>query len=1090
MPKTLPESFLLTSVDSDWYLRTYPDVAAAGVDPQQHYALYGRAEGRLPRPLRSLRLDKALWGGFSRLALPELHTWLQASSDPDEQASAAWALARWYASHGQWREALPLLDFLEGELPPWLHHLGPSLLRVEVLLRNNLRQRAYDHLHEAIARHGQLPDLCLAAANACLSINATEETLPVSDDGLRLLWVNQVLTTAGLVPLGLRDTDRPLSLDNLQALSPFVNETVRSRSKPPKISVIMPAFNAASFIETALRSLQAQTWQNFEVLVVDDCSSDDTCERVTALARGDRRIVLLRQPYNQGAYAARNAALQRAGGDFLVNHDSDDWSHPQRLERMAQPLLRQEYLVATLADWVRTDTALHFQCWRIENRLIEPSVSTLMVRSKAVRQLGGWDEVRVAADHELRQRLLRIYGPDSIGHVLPGTPLVLARQLPESLTMAPATHLRSVFYGLRRLYSELAETWYDMAQTPEDLCLLPPPAQRPFPAPASILRSAPVSIHYDCLLIADLSCVSHTHAANQLQVARLLADGKRVALFHWPDYLCPEPIDPLYLRYAIRGDLDVVLAEQRIEVGDVLVIGRALLSKPLDRMPHLRFRSFRVIDSPLTLKMDFESVPPKLFAADWYLQRYPDVCAAGMNPWQHYLLHGAAEGRDPSPDFNTAHYFAQCPQARESGMPALLHYLRVGRHMGHDAGHPFLTGQQPKRAKHPTLLLCAHAADHQLFGAERCLLDVLDACSALALNVLVSIPSLVNAPYIAALQARSLGVVCIPHMPWQENNTPCPLAVQRFSEFIRSHSVDLVHANTLMLREPLLAARQAGVPAFVHVHESPFHDPDLAAAIGLPADRIVQQVLATADHVLANSAFTARQFTKPGATHIVCNIVDADSFSLPHSLNARDIKAALISSNLPKKGLADLEELARLLAKDTPNLHLLLIGPDNVHVARLRKMLQCGQLPDNLQIVPYAQTPQAALAQTDIVLNLSHCQETFGRTALEGMAAGRPVLAYQQGALPELIEDGISGFLVAPGDVSTLAKRLQELCADPQRILQMGVAGRHTARRYNLALLCKQLAQAYRQVLPLAEINPKFDVFTQKTNNQLDGAII
>ncbi len=99
MPKTLPESFLLTSVDSDWYLRTYPDVAAAAVDPQQHYALHGRAEGRLPRPLRSLSLDKALWGGFSRLALPELHTWLQASSDPDEQASAACrAESRWRIS--------------------------------------------------------------------------------------------------------------------------------------------------------------------------------------------------------------------------------------------------------------------------------------------------------------------------------------------------------------------------------------------------------------------------------------------------------------------------------------------------------------------------------------------------------------------------------------------------------------------------------------------------------------------------------------------------------------------------------------------------------------------------------------------------------------------------------------------------------------------------------------------------------------------------------------------------------------------------------------------------------------------------------
>lgn len=683
----------------------------------------------------------------------------------------------------------------------------------------------------------------------------------------------------------------------------------------------------------------------------------------------------------------------------------------------------------------RLDTALHFQHWRIVDRLIEPSVSTFMVRKATVQRLGGWDEVRVAADQELRQRLMQVHGPDSIAHVLPGIPLVLARQMPESLTMAPVTHLRSLFFGLRRLYSEWAETWYGMTDSPTALSLLPS-SGRSFPAPAPMLRTTPATARYDYLLIADLSAESRTAATNRAQVQRLLALGAKVALFHWPEYRRPEPTDPLFLRHAVQRQLDVVLAEQRLEVEHVLVVGRHLLAKPLDRVPRLRFQSIRLLDEAPGEPISTEDAPDR-FAAQWYLQRYPDVRAAGIDPWQHYLQHGAAEGRDPNPNFNTAHYLAQSAQARDSGLPVLLHYQQVGRELGLDPRHPFLPGRQAHRPGRPTVLLCAHAAERQLFGAERCLLDVLDACAVLDLNVLVSVPSLVNADYIAALQASSRGVACIPHSPWQAQSAPCTVALQRFTELIHSHGIDLVQANILTLREPLIAARKVGVPAYVHIHESPAHDSDLAGMIGLPAERIIEQVLASADHVLANSAFTARQFAKPGATHVVGNIVDAAAFDLPNHIDPHAITAALISSNLPKKGLQDIQVLAQLLAQDTPNLRLLLIGPDNEHVAQLREQQACGKLPANLLIRSYTDTPQAAIAQANIVLNLSHCQETFGRTALEGLAAGRPVIAYAHGALPELIDDGINGFLIEPSNVPALAERLRGLCQDPQRILDM-----------------------------------------------------
>ncbi|WHL26188.1 hypothetical protein QJS63_14755 [Pseudomonas juntendi] len=210
-----------------------------------------------------------------------------------------------------------------------------------------------------------------------------------------------------------------------------------------------------------------------------------------------------------------------------------------------------------------------------------------------------------------------------------------------------------------------------------------------------------------------------------------------------------------------------------------------------------------------------------MFDEAWYLERNPDLQGASLDAWQHYLAHGHAEGREPGPDFNTAWYLEQCVEARESGMPALLHYHQSGRHTGYDVGNPTFAGDLQQRPGRPTVLLCAHAANVQLFGAERNLLDTLDACAVLHLNVLVSVPSVANPAYIDALRARAMQVVCIPTQLWRADIAPCRVAVERFCALIRNHSVDLVHSNTLMLREPLIAARLAQVPAVLHAHESP-----------------------------------------------------------------------------------------------------------------------------------------------------------------------------------------------------------------------------------------------------------------------------
>jgi glycosyltransferase involved in cell wall biosynthesis len=97
----------------------------------------------------------------------------------------------------------------------------------------------------------------------------------------------------------------------------------------PRVSVIVPAFNAGRTIDAALQSAFAQTYDNFEVIVVDDGSSDDTVER--ALAWGDR--VTLHQQPNGGPAAARNRAMRHARGELIAFLDADDLWLPVKLER-------------------------------------------------------------------------------------------------------------------------------------------------------------------------------------------------------------------------------------------------------------------------------------------------------------------------------------------------------------------------------------------------------------------------------------------------------------------------------------------------------------------------------------------------------------------------------------------------------------------------------------------------------------------------------------------------------------------------------------------------------------------------------------
>lgn len=102
----------------------------------------------------------------------------------------------------------------------------------------------------------------------------------------------------------------------------------------------MPAYNAEKYIEAAIRSVLRQTWTEFELLVIDDCSQDSTAEIAERLAAEDGRITLLRNTENAGVSASRNVGAERAGGEWIAFLDSDDIWREDKLERQLALLER------------------------------------------------------------------------------------------------------------------------------------------------------------------------------------------------------------------------------------------------------------------------------------------------------------------------------------------------------------------------------------------------------------------------------------------------------------------------------------------------------------------------------------------------------------------------------------------------------------------------------------------------------------------------------------------------------------------------------------------------------------------------------
>ena len=444
---------------------------------------------------------------------------------------------------------------------------------------------------------------------------------------------------------------------------------------------------------------------------------------------------------------------------------------------------------------------------------------------------------------------------------------------------------------------------------------------------------------------------------------------------------------------------------------------------------------------PLTLQDWFQQ--SGWFDQSWYVRRYPDLQQVQVDAFEHWWQTGASEGRDPGPAFSVSGWAFEHAQRQFTAFDIAQWLQNSGLEPTEPVVNP-LQAAQPVATGKPWLMVFGHQAGGSLFGAERSLLDVLEALGRLAVNVFVVLPEAGNVDYVERVRERCARLAILPMAWWQQGAEAHPVTVRCLEYWLREYGVSRVYVNTLVHLEPALAARACDVPVFVHARELPAHDPSLCEVLNAAPEQVRQHALASADVLIANSRYLAGYYQALECC-VVPNVVALEEFQVP--MPSSDVlQLGMVSSNLPKKGLHDFVEVARELEQRKVPVSCVLIGPDNAHVEALQSEARRGELPANLEFAGYIREPAEAMARLHVVLNLSNFEESFGRSVLEAMAAGRAVVCYAHGALPELVVEGKTGRLVELGDTAAVAAAIAELVDYPDRVQAFGVAGRTRAK--------------------------------------------
>ncbi|MDR2852462.1 MAG: glycosyltransferase [Burkholderiaceae bacterium] len=386
----------------------------------------------------------------------------------------------------------------------------------------------------------------------------------------------------------------------------------------PLVSVVIPHFNLGDYLLSTIMSVLEQTYENIEIIVVDDCSDDAQSQAIIndIKARSNERLRVLTTPGNMGLPAARNSGLAQATGEYILPLDADDLLNLRFIEVAVQALQRNpdfDVFVTPAAYFKNGDCLIlpgekaDFSDYAvfvgealisgvIENRF---STATALFRASVIRQYGYVESLESFEDWNLYLRLAQNNRRFLVSN--------------------------DVYFYYRNRAGSMVKKAIDPVQKALFL--------------HDNLRTAQCMGRFPLAYLAYMNHPSATPA---------------------PVWAAPD-----------RGGevLDLLTAS--------IIRQTAERARPrgFGIVAALKNRLLRRRDIADALRLIGAS---GFFDASWYLMTYPDVSAIRMNPLLHYVRYGAKEGRDPGPFFSSQGYLDANPDVKETGINPLLHYLIFG----------------------------------------------------------------------------------------------------------------------------------------------------------------------------------------------------------------------------------------------------------------------------------------------------------------------------------------------------------------------------------------------------------------------------
>ena len=374
------------------------------------------------------------------------------------------------------------------------------------------------------------------------------------------------------------------------------------------------------------------------------------------------------------------------------------------------------------------------------------------------------------------------------------------------------------------------------------------------------------------------------------------------------------------------------------------------------------------------------------------------------------------------------------------------------------------------------ILMIGH--EQELNGASRSLLGIADMMIARGQSIYV-LTSFADGPFYEELKKRELTIIVEPFYRWcvyksgKRNWIKCKYlwsirwnriniaTAKKISEYVRKERIDIIHTNTSVINIGALISKYSGIKHVWHLRE--FADLDFNMYPIISKKRYYRFMNRFTDCFICVSKAVADHYDMldPKKKYIVYNgICSPKGYLDKENHNGEKIRILIAGKVDPAKGQDEaINACTKVYEYGITNFELLIAGkgekyfnvPEEIH----DNVMFLGQVED-----------MASLRETvDIELMCSKA-EAFGRVTAEAMMAGIPVIGSNTGGTPELIQDGVTGFLYEKGNIKQLSEKIIMLMSDKELRERLGLAAKKYAYSYfTIARCVDSIEEIYKEIL-------------------------